>query len=100
METCLKYAEDFNMVTEPACGASFHLGYHPQIIERALSEKLSSDYIIVAIACRGSANTLYDLEKLLSKSQKALELPKEHGVFPLHQYESDIRSDPVHLVSP
>ncbi|CCD22172.1 L-serine/L-threonine ammonia-lyase CHA1 NDAI_0A00120 [Naumovozyma dairenensis CBS 421] len=65
IETCLKYTQDYNMVVEPACGASIHLAYHTDILEKSLGHKLNSDDIILVIACGGSSNTTHDLESLL-----------------------------------
>ena len=50
VNTCLKYANDFNIITEPACGASLHMAYNTKLIEKALGKKLDSDDIIVIIA--------------------------------------------------
>lgn len=66
LHTCLKYADNFNIITEPACGASLHLAYHPQIIEKALGKSLGKDEVIIIIACGGSSNTMHDLEESLS----------------------------------
>lgn len=67
VETCLKYTHDFNMVTEPACGASLHLGYNTDILEKALGSKLTPDDIVLIIACGGSSNTVKELEEALVK---------------------------------
>ncbi|CAI1867563.1 hypothetical protein SEUBUCD646_0C00140 [Saccharomyces eubayanus] len=85
IETCLKYSHQFNMVTEPACGASLHLGYHTEILERALGSKLTADDIVLIIACGGSSNTVQDLEETLECMKKegvpAIELA-DNFIFP------------------
>lgn len=63
--TCLRYAADFGIITEPACGAAIHLGYHPDIIETALDQKLTSNDIIIIIVCGGSVNNMDDLKRML-----------------------------------
>lgn len=62
LQTCLKFADGFNMITEPACGASIHLGYNPKIVESALGQKLSGEDIIIVVACGGSSTTMADLQ--------------------------------------
>ncbi|CCF57657.1 hypothetical protein KAFR_0D00110 [Kazachstania africana CBS 2517] len=79
IETCLKYTKDYNMVTEPACGASIHLAYNIDILENALGTKLTKDDTVVVIACGGSSNTLQDMEETLlrlrSEENAAMTLP-------------------------
>ncbi|GCE98959.1 hypothetical protein ZYGM_003410 [Zygosaccharomyces mellis] len=60
IETCLKYADDFGQIVEPACGASIHVGYHPELLENCLGT-FSKEDVIVIIACGGSAATFDDL---------------------------------------
>ncbi|CAI4064289.1 serine/threonine dehydratase family protein SKDI_09G0060 [Saccharomyces kudriavzevii IFO 1802] len=61
LATCLRYADDYNSIVEPACGASLHLCYHQEILENALEQKLSDDDIVIIIACGGSCMTYEDL---------------------------------------
>lgn len=70
IETCLKYTHQFNMVIEPACGATLHLGYNTKILENALGSKLAADDIVIIIACGGSSNTIKDLEEALDSMRK------------------------------
>ncbi|CAI4039604.1 hypothetical protein SMKI_09G0100 [Saccharomyces mikatae IFO 1815] len=63
LDTCLRYADDYNFIVEPACGASLHLCYHPEILEKALGQKLSEDDVVIIIACGGSCMTYEDLVK-------------------------------------
>ncbi|CAI4056346.1 L-serine/L-threonine ammonia-lyase CHA1 SKDI_03G0100 [Saccharomyces kudriavzevii IFO 1802] len=70
IETCLKYTHQCNMVAEPACGAALHLGYHTEILEKALGSKLAADDIVIIIACGGSSNTVQDLEETLEDLKK------------------------------
>ncbi|KAL3234234.1 Catabolic L-serine/threonine dehydratase [Nakaseomyces bracarensis] len=67
IKTCLRYTQDFNMVIEPACGASLHLAYNTDILENALEQKLTADDIVVMIACGGSSTTIQDLEETLAR---------------------------------
>ena len=67
VETCLKYTQSSNMVTEPACGAAIHLAYHTDILEGALGHKLTPDDVVLVVACGGSSNTVSDMESLLAK---------------------------------
>ncbi|CAR29075.1 ZYRO0F18524p [Zygosaccharomyces rouxii] len=60
IETCLRYVSDFGQIVEPACGASLHIGYHPELLENFLGG-FSKDDIIVIIACGGSTTTFKDL---------------------------------------
>lgn len=76
IETCLKYTQSSNIVTEPACGASIHLAYHTDILEEALGHKLTSEDIILVIACGGSSNTVQDLEESLIRLKGEREMPK------------------------
>ncbi|SCV02793.1 LANO_0G00276g1_1 [Lachancea nothofagi CBS 11611] len=61
IETCLKFADDTNIIPEPACGAALHLAYNPQILHRALKKQLSSEDVIIVIGCGGSASSYSDL---------------------------------------
>ncbi|GAV50456.1 hypothetical protein ZYGR_0U03120 [Zygosaccharomyces rouxii] len=90
LQTCLKYAENFNMITEPACGASLHLGYHPQLIERALGKNLDKDDVIIVIACGGSSNTILDLEESLAKLEEAPHLSIRRNATPSLEHENII----------
>lgn len=65
IKTCLNYTKDFNLVTEPACGAAIHLAYNVDIIEKSLNKKLNENDIIIIIACGGSSNTIQELEQAL-----------------------------------
>ncbi|GAV48600.1 hypothetical protein ZYGR_0M00210 [Zygosaccharomyces rouxii] len=60
VDTCLRYANDFGQIVEPACGASIHIGYHSELLEGFLG-KFSKDDLIVIIACGGSSSTFEDL---------------------------------------
>lgn len=62
--TCLRYAEEYNIITEPACGASIHLGFNIDIVEKCLGEKLSPKDIIIVIVCGGSATTISDMQNM------------------------------------
>ena len=62
MKTSLEFTNLSNFITEPACAASIHLGYHPEIIENALGSKLTADDIVIIIACGGSTWTYQNLE--------------------------------------
>ncbi|AET37265.1 L-serine/L-threonine ammonia-lyase CHA1 Ecym_1006 [Eremothecium cymbalariae DBVPG len=66
LDTCLRFTDESNIVTEPACGATLHLGYHPAILHKELGP-LSSEDIVILIACGGSATTLADLRELKLK---------------------------------
>ncbi|CAI4388376.1 ALS_1a_G0026640.mRNA.1.CDS.1 [Saccharomyces cerevisiae] len=63
LDTCLRYADDYNFIVEPACGASLHLCYHPEILEDTLGQNLYDDDIVIIIACGGSCMTYEDLVK-------------------------------------
>lgn len=65
IETCLRYTKDFNMLAEPAMGASLHMAYNVELLENALGHKLSPKDVILIIACGGSSNTVQDLEQTL-----------------------------------
>lgn len=67
IETCLRFTKDFNMVAEPAMGASLHMAYNVNLLENALGKKLTPKDIILIIACGGSSNTIQDLEETLVK---------------------------------
>lgn len=76
IETCLKYVHDFNMVAEPAMGASLHMAYNVNLLEAALGHKLTPNDIILIIACGGSSNTIQDLQETLIKlKDQKQELP-------------------------
>lgn len=66
LETCLKYAQSNNVAVEPACGASIHLAYNPDILEHALGTSLKKYDVIVVIACGGSAVTTEEVSRTLS----------------------------------
>lgn len=66
LATCLRYADDYNFIVEPACGASLHLCYHPEILEDILEQKIYEDDIVIIIACGGSCMTYEDLVKASS----------------------------------
>lgn len=79
IETCLRYTQDFNMVAEPACGASIHMAYNIKLLETSLGQKLTPEDIILIIACGGSSNTIQDLEQTLAKiKNKKEEAPLYH----------------------
>lgn len=76
IKTCLKYVQDFNMVAEPAMGASLHMAYNISLLEEALGHKLTPKDIILIIACGGSSNTIQDLQETLIKlKNQKQELP-------------------------
>lgn len=62
IKTSIEFSNLSNFTTEPACAVSLHLGYHPEIVEKALDCKLTSDDIVIIIACGGSTWTYKDLE--------------------------------------
>ncbi|GAV55362.1 hypothetical protein ZYGR_0AS06860 [Zygosaccharomyces rouxii] len=99
LQTCLKYAENFNMITEPACGASLHLGYHPQIIENALNKSLGKDDVIIVISCGGSSNTIHDLEESLAKLEKVSQSSEKQKFSPSSQYEKIICPESARVVA-
>ena len=70
VETCLKYTQSSNMVTEPACGAAIHLAYHTELLEGALGHKLHADDVVLVIACGGSSNTVGDMEAALARMKQ------------------------------
>ncbi|SCU77272.1 LAMI_0A00452g1_1 [Lachancea mirantina] len=61
VSTTLKFADEFNIITEPACGASLHLGYYPDIVATSLERNLTPKDIIVVIACGGSCMSYEEL---------------------------------------
>lgn len=67
INTCLKYNDEYGKLLEPACAASLHLGYNPQLIEQALNCTLSKDDIVVIIACGGPTVSLNDLTNDLQR---------------------------------
>lgn len=76
VETCLRYAKDFNMIAEPAMGASLHMAYNKDLLEEILGHKLTPDDAIVVIACGGSSSTIPELEKTLDKlKEQTTEIP-------------------------
>lgn len=95
IKTCLRYTQDFNMVIEPACGASVHMAYHTNILEEALDTKLSKDDIVLVIACGGSSTTTQDLEEALSR------LENEPQSKPELMEEDDLHSylNPIYLLN-
>lgn len=86
IKTCLRYTQDFNMVIEPACGASVHLAYNTNILENALGTKLTKDDIVLVIACGGSSTTIQDLEETLGR------LDRESKMKPQIMEENDLHS--------
>ncbi|SCU95278.1 LANO_0E09868g1_1 [Lachancea nothofagi CBS 11611] len=68
LETCMKFTDDSGIITEPACGASLHLCYHPNQLQTALGSDLTEDDVIVVIACGGSCVSFNELS-LLSNSR-------------------------------
>lgn len=79
IETCLRYTHDYNMVVEPACGASLHMGYNIALLEKSLNLKLTPKDVILIIACGGSSNTVQDLEQILKiVKNKKEEAPAYH----------------------
>ncbi|SMN20403.1 similar to Saccharomyces cerevisiae YCL064C CHA1 Catabolic L-serine (L-threonine) deaminase, catalyzes the degradation of both L-serine and L-threonine [Maudiozyma saulgeensis] len=68
LKTSLKYTDFSNYITEPACAAAIHLGFYPEITEKALGHRLDKDDIIIIIACGGSTCTYKDLETMATKS--------------------------------
>ncbi|SCU86813.1 LADA_0E00430g1_1 [Lachancea dasiensis] len=71
VQTCLQFADDFGFIVEPACGASLHLCYKPELLDDAFGRKssLTRDDVVVVIACGGSCMTYEDMLKL----QKVME---------------------------
>lgn len=66
LETCLKFANDTNIIPEPACGATLHFGYHVDMLKEYFGD-MSSDDIVVLIGCGGSSTTFNDLKDMLEK---------------------------------
>lgn len=64
VRTCLNFADDTNIVPEPACGASLHFGYNPHLLEDTLGGSLGPEDIIIIIACGGSSTTVQDLQQM------------------------------------
>ncbi|SCW02981.1 LAFE_0G00320g1_1 [Lachancea fermentati] len=64
LDTCLKFSNDNNLIVEPACGAALHIGYNPNLLTQVLGQDLSSNDIILIIACGGSSTSFSDLENL------------------------------------
>lgn len=76
VETCLRYAKDFNMIAEPAMGASLHMAYNTKLLEQALGHKFTSKDVVIVIACGGSSSTVQELEKTLEKlKEQKTEIP-------------------------
>ncbi|KAK5963338.1 serine/threonine dehydratase family protein PWA37_004462 [Arxiozyma heterogenica] len=76
VETCLRYAKDFNMIAEPAMGASLHMAYNKDLLEQTLGHKLTPDDVIIIIACGGSSSTIQELEEALDKlKEQTTEIP-------------------------
>ncbi|AMD19467.1 HCL684Cp [Eremothecium sinecaudum] len=69
IDTCLRFTNDSNMVTEPACGAALHVGYYPELLHRALGP-LNKDDIIIIIACGGFSTSVADLKELKVKYEQ------------------------------
>ncbi|CDO92677.1 unnamed protein product [Kluyveromyces dobzhanskii CBS 2104] len=64
ISTCLKFSNDTNIVAEPGCGATLHFGYHTNMLENVLGEKIKDDEYIVLIGCGGSSTSVEDLKEL------------------------------------
>lgn len=61
LDTCIKFFDQTSILVEPACGASLHVCYHPELLGT-----LNPNDLYVVILCGGSCNT-YDEIKTLSK---------------------------------
>ncbi|SCU98698.1 LAME_0G00210g1_1 [Lachancea meyersii CBS 8951] len=62
IESCLRFADDTNIITEPACGAALHLAYRHDILSKALQAPFSSDDVVIIIGCGGSATSYDDIK--------------------------------------
>ncbi|KAM3161358.1 PALP domain-containing protein [Lachancea thermotolerans] len=67
ISTCLRFADETNIIPEPACGAALHLGYYPDILYQALNSDFTPEDVIIMIGCGGSATSYNDLASLFSK---------------------------------
>ncbi|CDO94177.1 unnamed protein product [Kluyveromyces dobzhanskii CBS 2104] len=59
--TCLKFFDETSILVEPACGASVHACYHPELFG-----SFSADDIIVVIVCGGSCYTYEEIQSFIS----------------------------------
>ncbi|CAG99116.1 uncharacterized protein KLLA0_E01805g [Kluyveromyces lactis] len=57
VDTCLRFFDETSILVEPACGASLHTCYRPELLG-----PLGPDDIVVVILCGGSCNTYDDLK--------------------------------------
>lgn len=71
LKTCIKYSDDFKMIIEPACGASLHMAYNTDLLEKLMDQKFDENDIFIVVQCGGSASTLKELEEAYAKVQKA-----------------------------
>ncbi|SCW03823.1 LAFE_0G18998g1_1 [Lachancea fermentati] len=69
LSTCIKFADDYHIVVEPACGASLHLCYNPEILSASLGYELDENDIIITIACGGSCSSYQELISTLNALQ-------------------------------
>ncbi|CUS24241.1 LAQU0S15e00122g1_1 [Lachancea quebecensis] len=67
ISTCLKFADETNIIPEPACGASLHIGYHPNLLYQTLGLKPFPEDIIIMVGCGGSTTSYEDLVSLSAK---------------------------------
>ncbi|GMM37886.1 hypothetical protein DASC09_052110 [Saccharomycopsis crataegensis] len=56
----IKFVKDYNIVTEPACGASIFAADRPDYLEKYFGNLLKYD-IFILIACNGSSSYIEDV---------------------------------------
>lgn len=59
LKTCLQFLDDTSILVEPACAASIHTVYHPEILGT-----MSPEDIVIVIVCGGSCYTYEEMKKL------------------------------------
>lgn len=69
LKTCLRFADESNIITEPACGATLHMGYCLKRLENILKTKFVEDDVVILIGCGGSSTSLEELKELSSRYQ-------------------------------
>lgn len=62
--SCIRFANDLNIIVEPACGVALCSVYN-KLIEKNIDffDDLKPNDIIVVIVCGGSATTVQDLNE-------------------------------------
>lgn len=61
VSTCLNFLDDTGILVEPACGASVHLAYNPELLG-----KLDADAVFIVIVCGGSCATYEEIKGMLN----------------------------------